>query len=149
MSATPAPAAMSRALAFGSFDVLHFGHLEFINYAARLGEVIIGLGTDDYQRIYKHEPVLTYEERKQQLEELPQVSLVVPRPRVDARHIFEAVRPDYFVAGADWIDAPHLEMSGVDVDFLGDLGITLVYTPRAHGMSTSEIVRRIREGVSV
>jgi cytidyltransferase-like protein len=141
-----------RALLLGSFDILHWGHIDTINQAARLGDVIIGLGTDEYQRIYKHEPVLSFEERKQQLEGLGNVSLVVARPYIDARPLFEAHKPDFFVAGMDWFDtpgAPHLEMSGIDKDFLNDHGITLVYQPRGHNWSTSEIIRRIRGEVAV
>jgi cytidyltransferase-like protein len=147
VTANPDIPTMSKALILGSFDILHAGHLETLNYAARLGEVIVGLGTDEYQRIYKHEPVCPYEERALALESLPQVSQVLPRKEIDARPLFEAVRPDYFVAGMDWYGAPHLEMSGIDVDFVNSLGITLVYQPRNHSMSTSAIIERIRATV--
>lgn len=139
------------ALVLGSFDVLHYGHIEFIDYAARLGDVLIGLGTDAYQLGYKHQPVLTYWERKAALERLPQVWKVVPRDQISVKQICAEHDPDYLVAGMDWYHtdgAPHLEMSGIDVDFCNRNDITLVYTPRSHSMSTSEIVRRIREGVS-
>lgn len=141
-----------KVLILGSFDLLHWGHLAFINQAAQLGDVVIGLGTDEYQRIYKHEPVLSFEDRKMQLEALGNVTEVVARPYVDARPVFEAVQPDFFVSGMDWYDtpdAPHLEMSGIDKDYLNAKGISLVYLPRGHGWSTSSIIQRIREGAGV
>lgn len=134
-----------RALVFGSFDVLHHGHIEFLKMCERLGDVVVGLGTDEYQRGYKHDPVLSYEERRRALEALGYQ--VVKRDHVSTLPLLDQVKPDYIVAGSDWLRAPHLEMSGLTVADLDERGVAFVYMPRNHNMSTSEIVRRIREGV--
>lgn len=132
-------------LVFGSFDVLHHGHIKFLNMASRLGDVIVGLGTDDYQAQYKHTPVLSWAERAEAIIELGHN--VIARPEVDVTAILDETDPDYLVAGADWIDGPFLELCGVSAGDLSNRGIALVYLPRSHGMSSSEILRRIRAAV--
>jgi cytidyltransferase-like protein len=131
-----------RALVLGSFDVLHYGHLRFLNQAARLGDVIVGLGTDSYQESYKRKPVQAYWEREAALNELPMVSAVVPRDNVNVESLIEEHSPTYLVAGSDWIGNPFLELSGIDVAYLEANNIVLVYLPRGHDMSTTEILRR-------
>ena len=132
---------MTVALCLGSFDVLHYGHLQFLNRVAMLGDVVIGLGTDEYQTGYKHRPYLDYEERRAALEALGYT--VVIRPEVSVLDILDQVEPDYIVWGSDWIDTNILGLSGLVPQDLVDRGIGLVFVPRDHNMSTSEIVRRI------
>lgn len=133
----------SRALCLGSFDLsLHPGHLRFLNRVSQLGEVIVGLGTDDYQAGYKRTPYCSYEERKWALEEAGYQ--VVARDQVTIEPLIETIQPDYLVAGSEWFDAPYLELSGIDMDYLIAQGVSLVFIPRDHDMSTSELVRRVR-----
>lgn len=131
-----------RALCLGSFDVLHYGHIRFLNRVARLGEVLIGLGTDEYQEGYKRAPVCTYGERMDALESLGYKCY--PRNQVSIKPLLEELQPDYLVAGSDWIAAPFLELSGVTPEYLTEQGVALVFVPRDHDMSTSELIRRIR-----
>lgn len=133
-----------RVLVLGSFDVLHYGHIRFLNLAVKLGDVYVGLGTDEYQIGYKRAPVCTYEERLAALSELPMVKGVFPRTEKSIVSICRMVCPDYLVAGSDWIDAPYLELSGVDVTWLEEHNIGLVYLPRDHDMSTTRILERVR-----
>lgn len=130
------------ALCLGSFDVLHYGHIQFLNRVARLGEVVIGLGTDEYQAGYKRPPVCTFDERRAALEALGYQ--VVARDQVCIRPLLDEVCPDYLVAGSDWIGQPFLELSGVTGEELASLGVALVFVPRDHDMSTSELIARIR-----
>jgi phosphoenolpyruvate phosphomutase / 2-hydroxyethylphosphonate cytidylyltransferase len=131
------------ALCLGSFDGgLHYGHIRFLNQVSLLGEVIVGLGTDDYQAGYKRPPFLRFEERKLALEELGVE--VVARDQVSIKPLIESIRPDYLVAGSEWFDGPYLELSGIDIDYLVSQGVALVYLPRNHDMSTTSIVERVR-----
>jgi phosphoenolpyruvate phosphomutase len=134
-----------RALCLGSFDVLHYGHIQFLNHVARLGEVVIGLGTDEYQAGYKRAPILTYDERSSALKALGYK--IVPRATVSIVPVVNEVGPHYLVAGSDWIDKPFLELSGITVTYLEQNEITLVFVPRGHDMSTSRIIERVIESV--
>jgi cytidyltransferase-like protein len=132
------------ALALGSFDGgLHFGHIRFLNRVAQLGVVVIGLGTDEYQEGYKRLPVCSYTERKAALVELGYE--VVARDQVSIVPLIEQVEPAFLVAGSEWFDAPYLELSGIDIGYLERNNVTLVFVPRNHDMSTSELIRRINE----
>lgn len=126
----------------GTFDLIHDEHLFFLNEAARLGDVYVGLGTDHYQRGYKREPVLTYEERRRTLNQLPMVTEVVAREEVSIAPLIDDVRPDWLVAGVDWVDGPFLELSGIDVDYLAARRINLVYICSPRRISTTDILDR-------
>lgn len=131
-----------KVLVLGSFDVLHYGHIRFLNEAAKLGEVVVGLGTDEYQKHYKRAPILTYDERAAALTAMGYT--VVRRASVAISPLLDIVRPDYLAAGSDWINQPFLELSGIDQLDLEQRGIALVYIPRPHNMSTSEIINRVQ-----
>lgn len=137
---------MTVALCLGSFDVLHYGHIQFLNRCAQLGEVVIGLGTDEYQASYKQRPYCTFDERRQALEALGYS--VVTRDKVPVADLLDDVEPDYLVWGSDWINSNVLELSGITAAELTERGIALVFVPRDHDMSTSELVRRIHAGES-
>jgi cytidyltransferase-like protein len=128
-------------LCLGSFDILHYGHIEFLQRCAVLGDVVVGLGTDAYQEDYKHRPFLNYQERSSAVAALGYT--VVERDEVSVSGLLDEVEPDYLVWGSDWIGEPILELSGLTVRDLTDRGITLVFVPRDHDMSSSEIVRRV------
>lgn len=130
-------------LVLGTFDLVHDEHLYFLNQAARLGDVVVGLGTDTYQRGYKRQPILSFEERKRVLKQLPQVAEVVAREEVSIVPLIDEWSPSYLVAGVDWVDKPFLELSGIDAGFLADRRIDLVYVCSPRRISTTEILDRI------
>lgn len=134
----------SRCLVLGTFDLVHDEHLYFLNQAARLGDVFVGLGTDTYQQGYKRSPVLTFEERKRVLVQLPQVAGIVAREEVSIVPLLDEVQPDYLVAGVDWVDGPFLELSGISKETLADRRVNLVYVCSPRRISTTQIIERIR-----
>ena len=134
---------MVAVVVLGGFDILHWGHTAFLRHAEQFGQVTVGLTTDEVLAATKRVPVFTYPERKQALQHLGYK--VVRRDNADTVYLFEKLKPDLFVCGNDWLDNDHLTAAGITVDFLNDQGITLVYAPRDHDMSTTEILRRVRE----
>lgn len=133
-------------LVLGAYDTGHWGQTTMLATAAKFGPVAVGLSTDDFLERTKRRPLFTYLERKEALEALG--VKVVPRDREDASHIALKVKPDFFVCGNDWIGSTHLADSGLTEEFLNKHRIAVVYLPRPHSMSTSEIIRRV-EGVAV
>lgn len=130
-------------LVLGAFDILHGGHLRFIHAAQSFGDVVVGLSTNQMLARTKRPPYLSYNERADALVALG--CIVVPRDRDGAYGVFETVRPDLFVCGNDWLGNDHLEAAGVSVDFLNANNVTVVYTPRDHELSSTEIIRRVKE----
>ena len=72
---------MTRVYVGMSADMIHHGHINIINEAAKLGEVTVGLLTDKAIASYKRLPYLTYEEREAVVSALKGVLKVVPRKR--------------------------------------------------------------------
>ena len=85
-----------------SADMIHHGHINIINEAAKLGEVTVGLLTDKAIASYKRLPYLTYEEREAVVAGLKGVLKVVPQETLDYRPNLEAIKPDIVVHGDDW-----------------------------------------------
>ncbi len=134
---------MVAVLVLGGFDTLHWGHAAFLRQAEQFGQVTVGLSTDELLAETKRVPVFTYPERKQALQHLGYK--VVCRDTTDTAYLFQKVKPDLFVCGNDWVDRNHLKSAGLTVEFFNARGVTLVYTPRDHAMSTTEMLRRVRE----
>lgn len=130
-------------LVLGAFDILHWGHVAFLREASNYGKVTVGLSGDLLLGLTKGTPIFEYAERKEALESLG--FNVVMRGQRNARPLFATLRPEFFVCGNDWLEKDHLESAGLDTDFLNQVGCTVIYTSRAHSMSTAEIIRRVRD----
>lgn len=131
-------------LVLATFDIFHEEHAYFLNEAARLGDVVVGLGTDRYQKDYKRPPLRSYEERKALLKQLPMVSKVVPREDVNILPLLDELQPGWLVAGVDWVDGPFLEKSGITVKDLADRRINLAYICSPRRVSSTDIIRRFK-----
>lgn len=91
-------------LTYGTFDLLHYGHLEILRKAKALGDrLIVGLSTDTFNEVKGKNCIIKYEKRKQLLESLPYVDLVIPEKEwgqkakdIQKHHV------DTFVMGGDW-----------------------------------------------
>ena len=74
---------MSKVYLAMSADIIHHGHINVIKEARKLGEVIVGILTDEVIAGYKRYPLLSYDERKAIVENIKGVSRVVPqRPSI-------------------------------------------------------------------
>ena len=70
---------MKRVITYGTFDILHFGHINLLKRAKALGDyLIVGLSTDEFNAIKGKKSYYTYEQRKSILENLRFVDLVIP-----------------------------------------------------------------------
>ena len=82
-----------------SADMIHHGHINIINEAAKYGDVTVGLLTDKAIASYKRLPYLTYEEREAVVIGLEGVSKIVRQETLDYRPNLEALKPDIVVHG--------------------------------------------------
>jgi phosphoenolpyruvate mutase len=85
-----------------SADILHEGHVNILNTAAKYGTVIVGLLTDEAIATYKPLPFLNYSQREMVLKNLKMVDRVIPQKTLDYIFNLEKIRPDYVVHGDDW-----------------------------------------------
>jgi phosphoenolpyruvate phosphomutase / 2-hydroxyethylphosphonate cytidylyltransferase len=85
-----------------SADLVHPGHLSIIKEAYKLGEVVVGLLTDQAIASYKRLPYMSYEQRKAIVENIRGVSRVIPQTTLDYRPNLRALKPNFVVHGDDW-----------------------------------------------
>ena len=124
---------MKRIITYGTYDLLHYGHIKLLQHAKALGDyLIVGLSTDEFNWNEKHKKCyFTYEERKEMLEALRCVDLVIPEENWEQKkedmHLYHI---DTFVIGDDWKGK---------FDFLKDEGVEVIYLPRTPEISTTQI----------
>lgn len=128
-----------------SADLVHPGHLNVINKAAELGEVVIGLLTDEAIASYKRLPYMAFEERKLVIGAIKGVTRIVPQTTLDYTPNLLEVRPDYVVHGDDWRDGVQQNTRQRVIDTLAQWGGALVEVPYTEGISSSRLNAAIKE----
>ncbi len=127
----------------GCFDLLHPGHVRYLATARALGDVlVVGLNSDASVRRLKGpgRPVLGARERAEVLAGLAAVDHVIVFEEDTPRELIAALAPDVLAKGADW--APEDIVGRVEVESAGG---RVERIPLVPGISTSELLRRIRE----
>ena len=112
-----------------STDILHMGHINIIQKAAALGEVTIGVLSDEVVASYKRFPLVRFEERAKLLQNIRGVSRVVPQTTLSYEENLHAIRPDYVVHGDDWRTGPQRSIRESVLTVLREQGGELVEFP--------------------
>ena len=128
-----------------SADLLHLGHLNIIAEAKKLGNVIIGLLTDEAVASYKRLPLIPYEQRKKIIENIKGVDEVVPQGTLDYVPNLRKIKPDYVVHGDDWKTGVQEETRQQVLDVLKEWGGKLVEPQYTEGVSSSQLVNVLKE----
>jgi len=126
-------------LANGNFDLLHVGHVRYLQGAKALGgKLVVAINSDDSVRALKGEgrPVMPEQERAEIVAALADVDAVVVFPEVDVRAIIREIRPDVQAKGTDYRADTVPERDAV-AEYGGR--VEIVGDPKDH--STSEILR--------
>lgn len=118
-------------ITYGTFDILHIGHINLLRRARALGDrLVVGLSSDEFNRGKHKSSLLNYENRKAVLEAIRWVDQVFPEhcweQKIDDVRNYSA---DVFVMGSDWEGK---------FDFLSEF-CEVVYLPRTRDISTTEI----------
>ena len=128
-----------------SADLIHPGHLNVIRRAAELGEVTIGLLTDEAIASYKRMPHMTYDQRKIVMENIKGVARVVPQTTLDYVPNLRQYRPDYVVHGDDWREGVQKKARQSVIETLLEWGGQLVEVPYTKGISSTQLNEAIQE----
>ena len=128
-------------------DLLHQGHLNIIRIrvARELGEITIGLMTDEAMVSYKRLPYLNYEQRKTIVENIKGVSEVIPQTTLDYVPNVRRLRPRYFVHGDDWRTGVQREARQRVIEALKEWGGEVVEPAYTPGISSTWLNAAIRE----
>lgn len=128
-----------------SADLVHPGHLNILQRAQELGDVTVGLLTDEAIASYKRVPYMTFEQRRQVIESLKMVSRVVPQRTLDYVPNLEALKPDFVVHGDDWKEGVQSQTRQRVIDALAPWGGQLVEVPYTPGISSTALHATMRE----
>ncbi len=123
---------MKKVITYGTFDLLHYGHINLLKRAKEQGDyLIVALSTDEFNWDCKQKKCyFSYEERKKLLEAVRYVDLVIPEENWEQKvSDVQEFRVDTFVMGDDWEGK---------FDFLKEY-CDVVYLPRTPEISTTQI----------
>lgn len=130
---------MKRVITYGTFDLLHYGHINLLRRAKALGDyLVVAVSTDAFNWEEKHKKTyFSYEQRKQLLESIRYVDLVIPEESwQQKRSDMHEYHIDTFVMGDDWKGK---------FDFLKEEGVEVVYLPRTPEISSSQIKKDLND----
>ena len=124
---------MRKVITYGTFDLLHYGHINLLKRAKSLGDyLIVAVSTDEFNWEEKHKKsYFSYEQRKALVESIRYVDLVIPETSWNQKiSDIHEYRVDTFVMGDDWKGK---------FDFLKEEGAEVVYLSRTPEISTTQI----------
>lgn len=120
---------MKRIMTYGTFDLLHYGHINILKRSKSLGDyLIVGLSSDEFNELKGKKSVMSYEERKEILESIRYVDKVIKESNWEQK-VDDIIKYniDVFVIGDDWEGK---------FDFLKEY-CEVVYLPRTKSISTT------------
>ena len=123
---------MKRVITYGTYDLLHYGHINLLRRAKALGDyLIVVVSSDEFNAIKGKKAYYSFEDRKKILEAIKYVDEVLPEYTWEQK-IDDVVNNnvDVFVMGDDWTGK---------FDFLKDEGVEVVYLPRTPEISSTQI----------
>ena len=122
---------MKKVITYGTFDLLHWGHINLLKRAKEMGDyLIVAISSDAFNDLKNKKSYHSFENRKMILEAIRYVDEVIPEESWDQK-IEDVIKHevDTFVMGSDWEGK---------FDFLKDY-CEVIYLPRTVGISTSKI----------
>ena len=129
---------MKRILTYGTFDLLHYGHINLLKRAKALGDyLVVAVSTDNFNELKGKKAYHNYETRKMMLEAVRYVDLVIPEENWEQK--IDDVKKydiDIVVMGSDWAGSDRF-------DYLKDY-CEVVYLPRTEGVSTTKIKEELK-----
>lgn len=127
----------------GCFDLLHVGHLRTFVEAKKLGDLlIVGINSDQSVKSLKGEtrPIISQEDRAELVSAMKPVDYVIIFDELNVSNLLEKIKPDIYVKGGDYTLDSLPEKATII-----RLGIEVKFIPLVVGISTTELVKRIRK----
>lgn len=132
-----------------STDVVHGGHISIIEKASKLGELTIGILTDNVVASYKHFPILKYNERVKIFENIKGVNKVIEQNTLSYVENIRSLKPDYVVHGDDWKQGFQKNIREEVIEILKEYGGELVEFPYVMNEEYERLERTKKEQLSI
>lgn len=126
---------MKKVITYGTFDLLHWGHINLLKRAKQLGDyLIVAVSSDEFNKLKNKKSYHSYENRKMILEAIRYVDEVIPEHNWEQKiNDVQEHKIDMFVMGDDWEG---------QFNFLKPY-CEVVYLPRTAGISTTKIKKEL------
>jgi phosphoenolpyruvate mutase len=125
-------------------DILHPGLINIITEATKLGDVMVGLYTDKAIAAYRRLPYMTYEQRKQVVENIKGVTQVVAQDDYSYIPNLLKYKPNYIIHGDDWKEGRDSELRDAVFTTMHEIGGEVVEIPYTKGINSSSLGKDIR-----
>jgi len=125
----------------GCFDILHYGHIKYLNSAKKLSDIlIVGINTDgSIKRIKgKNRPIIPLKQRMEIISGLEVVDYVISFSKNTPYNLIKEIKPDLLIKGGDW-DTKEI----VGKDIVESYGGRVITIPYIKGVSTTGIIKKI------
>lgn len=129
---------MKRILTYGTFDLLHYGHIRLLKRAKELGDyLVVAISTDEFNEIKGKKAYHDFQTRKEMMEAIRYVDLVIPENTWEQK-IQDVLdyKIDIVVMGSDWAGSDKF-------DYLKDY-CQVIYLDRTDGISTTKIKEELK-----
>ena len=128
-----------------SADLIHPGHINIISYAAKYGELTLGLLTDKAIASYKRLPTMNYEQRFEVVSNIKNVKHVVHQNTLSYKDNLLKIKPDFVVHGDDWKEGVQKNTRLEVIEVLKEWGGELIEIPYTAGISSTQITNSLKE----
>ena len=130
---------MKKIITYGTYDLLHYGHIRLLKRAKALGDyLIVGLSTDEFNELKGKKSYHSYEVRKEMLEAIKYVDLVIPEENWEQKvDDIKEYKADMLVMGNDWAGSDKFEYLKEYCD--------VVFLDRTDGISTTIIKEELKK----
>lgn len=131
---------MKKVLTYGTYDLLHYGHIRLLKRAKELGDyLIVAISSDEFNAIKGKKAYFDYNTRKEMLESIKYIDLIIPEYTWDQKRD-DVIKYDVDIVamGSDWENDSRFEC-------LRDI-CDVVYLPRTDGISTTQIKKDLNLG---
>jgi len=127
-----------------SADIIHPGHLNILRAGRELGEVTVGVLTDEAIASYKRLPYLNFDQRKLIVESLKGVDKVIPQNSLDYTENLLKIRPDFVVHGDDWKEGVQKTTRQKVIDTISDWNGEVIDVPYTEGISSTKLNQKLK-----
>lgn len=130
-------------------DVIHEGHLNILRRAAELGEVTVGVLSDEAMVSYNRFPTISLEQRMEIVKGTGLVKEVIIQNEIMYDKVLQAVKPDYVVHGDNWMEGPEAAIRENVVGILERLGGELIEVPYTYNDTVKRIDDLMKEKLAM
>ncbi len=124
-------------------DIVHYGHIKLINKAAKKGDLIIGLLSDDAIKSYKRKPVFNYKHRKYLIQNIKGVKRVVRQNSLSYTKNLKKYKPNFVIHGDDWKSGKQMQTRLEVLKCIKQWGGKLIEVKYTKGISTTKVIQRL------